>query len=151
MRQPDRPTPQHTHPATAVKRQRTTAQRMAVLDALRHSDRFLSTQQLHAYLRRTSDVRIGLTTVYRALRLLADDQLVETQRSEHGELLYRRNNNTYGHRHYLLCRICGRAEELAVDDVEDYVAHVAAESRYSDISHSINLYGVCPHCAPGTR
>jgi Fur family ferric uptake transcriptional regulator len=87
-----------------------------------------------------------LTTVYRILHVLVEQNIAETQRAEDGETLYRLCA-TRGHRHYLLCRRCGRAVAFTVDDVELHTARLAQQHRYADVTHHIDLYGTCPQCA----
>ncbi|WP_084520168.1 transcriptional repressor [Nocardia mexicana] len=68
-------------------RYRATVRVTAMLDVLRRDDRFRSAQQLYDDLRTATSLRIGPTTVYRILNLLVEQELVETQRSEAGELM----------------------------------------------------------------
>jgi Fur family transcriptional regulator, ferric uptake regulator len=62
-------------------RPRRTVRRQAVLQLLRRSDRFRSAQQLHLELRDVKGERVGLSTVYRILRTLAEEKVAETQRA----------------------------------------------------------------------
>ncbi|WP_063824876.1 Fur family transcriptional regulator [Nocardia pseudovaccinii] len=142
MSQPDRRSAERT----VARRHRVTLRQRVVLDALRRGDRFRSAQQLHTDLRLTSTIGIGLTSVYRILHRLADQQLVETQHAEDGELLYRIRDSC-GHHHYLMCRICGRAEQFTLDAVEQHADLIASQHRYRDVSHRLDLYGICPRCA----
>ncbi len=130
------------------QRRRVTPQQRAVLEALERSDKFRSAQQLHAELLAGTAVRAGLTSVYRILHQLTHEQLVETQRAEDGELLYRLRHTTI-HHHNLLCRICGRAEQFTLDTLELHTQHIAQHHRYADVDHHIDLYGTCPDCAVG--
>ncbi|MCV7067582.1 transcriptional repressor [Mycolicibacterium farcinogenes] len=131
-------------PAPASRRRRTAAQH-AVLDALGGSERFRSAQQLHRQLRQQQPQQIGLTTVYRILRTLVDEAVAETQRAEDGELLYRLRT-TSEHRHYLLCRLCGRAEAFTPTAFEDHASQLIRQLGYIDVTHHFDLYGVCPRC-----
>jgi Fur family transcriptional regulator, ferric uptake regulator len=133
-------------PAPPVRRQiRVTAQQRAVLDLLHGSDRFRSAQQLHHDLRHRHHVRIGLVTVYRILRAFADMNITETQRAEDGEMLYRLRT-TPEHRHYLLCRQCGRAIGFTAGEMEHLTSQLADQHRYTDVAHQIDFYGTCPRC-----
>jgi Fur family ferric uptake transcriptional regulator len=116
---------------------------------LGRDSRFRSAQQLHADLR-GSVLAVGLTSVYRILHLLTDERIVETQRSEDGELLYRLRDTTT-HHHNLLCRICGRAEQFTLEALELHADHIARRYRYADVDHRIDLYGICPDCALARR
>jgi Fur family ferric uptake transcriptional regulator len=116
-----------------------------VLDLLRRSDHFRSAQQLHHEIRERHTVRIGLSTVYRILRTLADENIAETQRAEDGEILYRLRL-AVEHRHYLLCRSCGRAVGFTAEDIERHTSRLARRHRFADVTHHIDLYGTCPRC-----
>jgi Fur family transcriptional regulator, ferric uptake regulator len=133
-------------PASPVlRRTRMTAQQRAVLDVLHRSDCFRSAQQLHLDLRERHGVRIGLVTVYRTLRAFADMKIAETQRAEDGETLYR-PRTTPEHRHYLLCRRCGRAIGFTAGETEYLTSQLAEHHRYTDVAHQIDFYGTCPGC-----
>ncbi|WP_082971217.1 Fur family transcriptional regulator [Mycobacterium sp. 852002-51971_SCH5477799-a] len=133
-------------PRPPVPRQtRLTAQQRAVLHLLQHSDRFRGAQELHLDLHQRHGVRIGLVTVYRILRTFADKQITETQRAEDGETLYRLRT-TPGHRHYLLCRRCGRAIGFTAGEFENVTSQLAEQNRYTDVVHQIDFYGTCPRC-----
>lgn len=133
-------------PAPPVPRQtRMTARQRAVLEVLHRSDRFRSAQELHLDLHQRRGVRIGLVTVYRILRAFADMKITETQRAEDGEMLYRLRT-TPEHRHYLLCRQCGRAIGFTAGEIEHLTSQLAEQHRYTDVAHQIDLYGTCPRC-----
>ena len=77
----------------------------------------------------TTATRIGLTTVYRILRVFAEQKIAETQRAEDGETLYRLRAKP-GHRHYLLCRRCGHAVGFTPTDFELDVSELAVKHGY---------------------
>jgi Fur family ferric uptake transcriptional regulator len=114
----------------------------AALDSL---SGFCSAQQIHAELRRNGE-RIGLTTVYRHLQVLSEDGRVDTIRDISGETLYRRCR-TSAHHHHLTCRTCGRSVEVEGSVVERWAEQVAAEAGFTDVSHTVELFGSCPECA----
>lgn len=142
------PEPKQSTPERTRRRRATTVRQRALLDVLGRSDRFRSAQQLHAELRATETVGIGLTSVYRILHRFAEQQVVQTQRAEDGESLYRLRTSA-GHHHYLVCRICGRAEQFTLDPVERYTDHIARQHEYADVTHHLDLYGTCPDCLGG--
>lgn len=128
---------------------RMTRQRREILDALDTRD-FRSAQSWHEHLRSEGST-VGLATVYRALTALADAGEVDSVVSESGETLYRRCEAGEEHHHHLRCRVCGRAVEIDVPSFETYAAAIAAEHGYVEISHTIELTGVCPACAARDR
>lgn len=122
---------------------RTTKQRQAVTDLLGGRDDFRSAQQIHAELRERGDA-IGLATVYRNLALMVQLGEVDTLLREDGEALYRRCSQQ--HHHHLVCRECGRTVEVAGPVVEQWANMVAAEHGFTDVSHTLELFGLCREC-----
>ena len=123
---------------------RSTPQRAAIIALLDDVDGFRSAQELHDELRRRGET-IGLTTVYRTLQTLASADLVDTVRTDTGESVYRRCAAPE-HHHHLVCRGCGAAVELSGREVEAWAAEVAARFGYSNVSHTIELFGTCADC-----
>ena len=122
---------------------RNTRQRSAISALLGEVAGFHSAQELHAMLRDRGE-RIGLTTVYRALQSLADAGEIDVMRPAGGEHLYRRCSQE--HHHHLVCRVCGRTEEVRGPAVESWTAAVAQRHGYVEISHTIEIFGTCPSC-----
>ncbi|WP_324614104.1 hypothetical protein [Streptomyces sp. NRRL F-5122] len=53
-----------------------------------------------------------------------------------------------GHRHYLVCRLCGRSLPVAAETVERWADGVAAATGFADVEHIVELTGVCDQCRP---
>lgn len=133
-----------SEPAESGTAVRNTRQRSAVSALLAEVEGFHSAQDLHAMLRDRGE-RVGLTTVYRTLQGLADAGDIDVMRPPGGEHLYRRCSE--GHHHHLVCRSCGRTVEVAGPAVENWADRVAAQHGYSDVSHTLEIFGSCPACA----
>lgn len=129
----------------SATRTRATRQRVAVSSILDEIDDFRSAQDIHAILRSRGD-SVGLTTVYRTLQSLADAGEVDVMRPPSGEFLYRRCGQ--GHHHHLVCRSCGATVEVDGPAVERWAEKVAAENGYSDVSHTLEIFGTCSACTP---
>jgi Fur family ferric uptake transcriptional regulator len=112
----------------------------ALLDRL---DDFRSAQEIHEELRRDGE-GIGLTTVYRTLQNLAESGELDVLRTDSGEAVYRRCSRH--HHHHVVCRRCGRTVE-----VEGPAQGVAEENGFSDISHTVEIFGVCAPCQAERR
>ncbi|HEY7487195.1 MAG TPA: Fur family transcriptional regulator [Streptosporangiaceae bacterium] len=132
-------------PEVRGTRVRGTRQAGALTAVLADLPAFSSAQDIHAELRRRGE-RIGLTTVYRHLQVLAEDGSVDTIRDAGGETLYRRCE-TVSHHHHVTCRSCGRSVEVEGRAVERWADKVAAEAGYVDIDHTLEIFGLCPDCA----
>ena len=126
---------------------RMTRQRVAVADALQGVDEFRSAQQLHEVLRARGDA-VGLATVYRTLQALVDGGDVDVLRTDEGESLYRWCARRE-HHHHLVCRECGRTVEIDGPTVEAWAAMVGTDHGFSDIVHTVELWGTCQDCREG--
>ena len=124
--------------------QRQTKQRTAVADLLTDLDDFRSAQQIHDELRGRG-ASIGLTTVYRALQSLANAGEVDSITSDEGEAVYRKCSNA--HHHHLVCRQCGKTVEITGPTVERWADGVAATHGFTQVSHTMELFGLCAQCS----
>lgn len=125
---------------------RSTRQRQAVSDLLRERDDFRNAQQIYAELRDRGE-SIGLATVYRNLGLLVQLGEVDTLQGADGEALYRQCGQKSAHHHHLVCRQCGRAIEVEAPALEQWAKKLAVEHGFSEVSHTLELFGLCAQCA----
>lgn len=123
---------------------RPTRQRKAVAAVLAECAEFRTAQQVHESLRAAGD-NVGLSTVYRALQAMADAGEIDVLRSDAGEASYRRCSDT--HHHHLVCRQCGATVEVEGPTVEKWTRAVATEHGYTDVSHTLEIFGLCARCA----
>lgn len=108
---------------------------------------FCTAQDVYATLRAGGDT-VGLSTVYRHLQGLVDDGLVDVIHTPEGEATYRYCGAAeQGHHHHLVCRDCGRTVEIEGRAVERWAAAVATEHGYTDVDHTVELFGRCPACS----
>jgi Fur family transcriptional regulator, ferric uptake regulator len=129
---------------------RVTRQGEAIDDVLRAADGFRTAQDLYGDLR-GQGLSVGLTTVYRHLKVLADAGEIDVVHRPDGEAQYRLCRPTAAdraggqdHHHHLVCRVCGRAVEVDGPEVEDWAERVAAAAGYTQISHTVEVFGLCP-------
>jgi len=136
-----------TSAAGAPSPRRSTTQGAAVRDALVAQDGFRSAQDVYAALR-ASGHKIGLSTVYRHLQAFTDQGVADAIHNPDGETTYRFCGDTAtGHHHHLVCRQCGRAEEVEGRSVERWADETAKKFGYVDIDHTVEVFGTCRHCA----
>lgn len=126
-------------------RARGTRQAQALAVALENLPGFCSAQEIHAELRRKGET-VGLATVYRHLQALSEEGSVDAIRDASGEILYRQCETSV-HHHHLTCRNCGRSVEVEGRAVEKWAEKVAAEAGFTDVDHTVELFGLCPQCA----
>lgn len=122
---------------------RPTRQRTAVAEVIASVDVFRSAQEIHGLLRERGET-VGLATVYRTLQRLADGGEIDRLVTEDGEAIYRACSAS--HHHHLVCRVCGRTVEVEGPAVEKWTHAVAEEHGFSDVSHTLEIFGTCPTC-----
>jgi Fur family ferric uptake transcriptional regulator len=127
-----------------VSEKRTTWQKTAVLRELENTQEFVSAQELHQKIT-VSGKKLGLTTVYRALTEMVDQGLADSLSLSDGEMRYR--ICTPEHHHHLICRSCGKTVEFDLPGFEELALAVAKENSFTDLSHEIELFGVCESCS----
>ena len=126
---------------------RVTRQGQAVLNVVDSSENFRSAQDIHAQLRSAGET-VGLTTVYRHLALLTDEGQLDSLQTADGELVYRRCHSD-GHHHHVVCRRCGRGTEVELPDLEQWAEATAHDLGYSDVTHTVEIFGLCATCRDG--
>jgi Fur family ferric uptake transcriptional regulator len=131
-----------------VARRRSTRQGAAIDEVLSAARGFLTAQALYDELR-DRGASVGLTTVYRHLRRLADDGAVDVVVRPDGEAAYRRcgpaasGEPEQQHHHHLVCRTCGFSVEIEGPEVELWAQRVAMDAGFSDVSHTLEIFGEC--------
>ncbi|MCC9173065.1 Fur family transcriptional regulator [Arthrobacter sp. zg-Y179] len=125
--------------------QRVTRQRLAVGRALDELSDFVSTQELFRLLQERGE-RISLATTYRVLQSMTDENLVDVLRGGDGEALYRRCAVEH-HHHHLVCRECGKAVEVEAPAVESWAAALGAKYGFTEVAHTVEVFGLCPECS----
>ena len=129
---------------------RVTRQGEAIDEVLRNADGFRTAQDLYGALR-AQGLSVGLTTVYRHLKVLADAGEIDVVHRPDGEAQYRlcapiasAHDPAHGHHHHLVCRVCGRSVEVEGPEVEQWAERVATAAGYTEVSHTVEVFGLCP-------
>lgn len=121
---------------------RSTQQRTDIAAAIESLDGFHSAQEIHALLKKQRK-DVGLATVYRTLAAMAEKSEIDAITIDN-EIRYRRCSP--GHHHHIRCRQCGTTIEVSAEAVERWATEVAKAQEFSDISHSIEISGICSQC-----
>ena len=131
-------------PEVGATHTRKTTQRDAITRVLCASERFRTAQEIHVQMRLDGEP-VGLTTVYRHLQLFVDEGFVHTVQLDDKQTAYRWCGRT-AHHHHLVCRRCGASRELVDNGFEERVAHSIEGYGFTELSHSFEVFGVCPTC-----
>jgi len=127
----------------AEKGLKSTRQREAVAEVFFSSDGHISAEEL--YLKVVKEhPSIGLTTVYRTLRLLTEAGLAKQRRfSEQG--VFEKEHDGKHHDH-LICTRCGKIIEFKEPTIEKMQDDVARRYGFVVTDHKMELYGLCRSC-----
>lgn len=127
-------------PAAAPRKTRQRAEIRAAVEAI---DGFATSQEIHDRLRHSGSP-VGLATVYRTLTAMATAGELDAIRTPDGQVAYR--TCSPGHHHHLICRGCGRTEEVTLPGMEAVVRALAEDHGFSQIDHELELFGLCAAC-----
>ena len=123
---------------------RSTRQRAAITALLESLDEFRSAQEIHDELRRRGQ-GIGLTTVYRTLKLLAECGLASEVAFHDGISRYEHQYNRRSH-HHMVCTECGTSVEFFSEKVGEIEHEIGHKHHYVTTRHTFQIYGVCEDC-----
>jgi len=123
-----------------------TRPRSTVLHVLVVASTPLKVEEIHDRLPQWPGGRgINLSSVYRTVNLLHGLRIVRRVQLGGGSLRYELAEDFRAHHHHFVCEACGRIEDVRRCPLEG--ADLGAGVR----SHHLELFGVCPECAPGVR
>ena len=71
-------------------------------------------------------------------------------RQPEGDVMYRYCRSDE-HHHHIVCRVCGRSAETDCPELSGWADRVAASLGYSDVSHAVEVFGVCAACRAEPR
>lgn len=123
------------------ERLRITEPRKALLRLLVGLSKPLSAEEVHESLGAEA---FDLVTIYRNLEAFENAGIVNRIPTESGKSLFELNAEQH-HYHHIICRKCHRTEKL--DSCEAIkLEKLAFDLGYSEITHVLELYGVCETC-----
>ena len=121
-----------------------TEQRDTILRAFLGTHEHLSTDELHRLVKK-EDPRIGFTTVYRTLKLLAECGLASEVAFHDGITRYEHQYNRRNH-HHMVCTECGGSVEFFSPEVGKLEQEIGRKHHYLTTRHTFQIYGVCEQC-----
>ena len=121
-----------------------TAQRDTILRTFLETRDHLSTNELHRLVQK-KDARIGFTTVYRTLKLLAECGLASEVAFHDGIARYEHQYNRRSH-HHMVCTECGSSVEFFSPEVDGLEQEIGRKHHYATTRHTFQIYGVCEDC-----
>lgn len=124
---------------------RSTRQRRIVQDYFKSVDAFATIRQVHENVIQTTGMQsVGLSTVYRTVRLLLAAGQLDVAVGKSGAKLYRQCSVQVRHCH-LVCRRCGHVVEVEPPETAN---PMTSRRGFTDVTCHVELTGLCPSC-PG--
>ena len=127
-----------------VGRRMEDVERDVILHTFLETREHLSTEELHRLVKK-KDVKIGYTTVYRTLKLLAECGLASEVAFHDGIARYEHQYNRRSH-HHMVCTDCGGSVEFFSPEVDRIEQEIGRKHRYLTTRHTFQVYGICEDC-----
>ena len=121
-----------------------TEQRDTILRAFLETRDHLSTDELFR-LARKKDPKIGFTTVYRTMKLLAECGLSSEVSFHDGVARYEHQVNRRSH-HHMVCTSCGVSVEFFLPEVGKLEDEIGHKYRFDVTRHTFQIYVICEDC-----
>jgi Fur family transcriptional regulator, ferric uptake regulator len=121
-----------------------TEQRDTILRTFLETREHLSIDELHRLVRK-KDPAIGITTVYRTLKLLTECGLASEVAFHDGVARYEHQFNRRSH-HHMVCVECGSSVEFFSPELDRLEQEIGRKHHYVPTRHIFQIYGVCEEC-----
>lgn len=122
-----------------------TDQRKLILDEFLNTEIHFTAEALYDKLKQKNS-NIGLTTVYRTLKLFCECGLASELKLADGISRY---EHLFGHNHHdhLICIECGKLIEVTDPEIEELQNRLAKNNDFKVLHHRMELYGICKECS----
>ena len=126
------------------KKQKLTSHRELILENFIANEGHRSVEDIYRAVRE-KDPRIGYTTVYRTMKLLADSGLAREIDLADGITRY---EHLYNHEHHdhMICMQCGSSIEFYNEEIEAIQDAASEQLGFKVTDHRLQIYGLCKDC-----
>ena len=126
------------------KKLKRSEQRNQIIEKFLTLEKHVSALELYNVMRKHG-IKIGYSTVYRTLRLLAESGLARKVDLGQGEARF---EHKLGHKHHdhLFCLRCGKMVEFTSPKIEKLQNQIAQKNHFSPNAHNLVIYGLCEKC-----
>jgi Fur family ferric uptake transcriptional regulator len=116
-----------------------------ILQVLKQLKEEITAQDLYINLKE-KDFKIGLATVYRTLKYLHLQGIIQERITPNGESLYELIKNS--HHHHLNCVNCGRSSLLKEDfcPINEQLTNWCQSQNFKLYYHTLEFFGLCEIC-----
>ena len=127
--------------ATGLRR---TGQRDLILQIFLSTEDHLTSDDLHRLVLK-KDESVGLTTVYRTLKVFIEAGLAREVRFGDNKTYYEHHYN-HAHHDHMICTECGKVIEFFSAEIENLQDQMASNFGFRPTHHSLRMWGVCSDC-----
>src|SRR5262249_15772375 len=124
-----------------------TPHRQAILDIFLEHEGHRSVEDIYRAVRQ-KDPRVGYTTVYRTMKILAECGLAREIDLATGLTCY---EHLYNHQHHdqMICMNCGTSIEFFDAEIEALQDEASEQLGFKVLDHRLQIYGLCSACTKG--
>jgi Fur family ferric uptake transcriptional regulator len=123
---------------------RRTDQRDLILNIFLSTEEHVTSEDLYGLVHKI-DPDVGLTTIYRTLKLLTEAGLAREVRFGDGKTYYEHHYN-HEHHDHMICIECGMVIEFMSPEIEALQDLMASNFGFKPTHHSLRLWGLCANC-----
>jgi Fur family ferric uptake transcriptional regulator len=128
---------------------KTSRKRLAIIEYFLREDKHFSIEELYNEVKKINP-GISYSTVYRALKLLANCNLARVCSFGDGTTRFEPAHKAEHHDH-LVCQQCGKIIEFENTEIESLQKRVAQKHNFFVVFHKLELYGICRDCQKSKR
>ena len=132
------------HQYLKEKKLKRTFQRDIILETFLKTERHITPEDLYNILRKKHP-GIGLSTIYRTLKIFTECELAREMRRSDGTSIF---EHKYDHPHHdhLVCKKCGKYFEFYNEIIEELQKKISKEHKFMMTGHRLEIYGICSKC-----
>ena len=125
---------------------KTTAARLAILDALSNAETPLSAKNIADGM--TKKQKVDQATIYRNLEAMTSANIIRMVNFQHDHNHYELVDSS--HHHHAICKKCGKVVDISGCDLKGWDKQVKKISDFAEINqHALEFFGLCKTC--GTK
>lgn len=122
---------------------KSTRQRIAILSILAANPHSLTAEEV--FLQVLERQKTSLSTIYRNLELLIEEDIVARQGFPGEKARY--TLRQHAHAHHLVCLLCQKVVSIADCPLESYSQEIGEREHFQVTHHRMEMYGYCADCS----
>ena len=96
------------------------------------------------YIHENSDIKMNLSTVYRALNVLCEKNIIEKSIHQNGIAYFSMANKV--HSHNIICTVCNKKITLDCCPISSLEEEISKNTGCIITGHNLEFFGICSDC-----